>query len=173
MAASAPQTNSTATVTVACKLPHGLILRVFEMEEIEVQLLNGPPKKVKQAKELAKRFFVNGFSHAQNRAPDYEIVGGIPLANGTPNGGYALTPGVPKDLWDLWWEQNKTSAMARNGLIWAMESRNDVGAKAADGAKIKSGLERMDPEHLPAILANAVKTDKEAMRARVNNLSSA
>lgn len=170
MAASAPQTNSTATVTVACRLPHGLILRVFQMEEIQVPLLNGPPKTVKQAMEMAKRFVINGFAHAQNRAPEYEILAGHPLANGTMEGGFALTPGVPKDLWDMWLEQNKTSMMVKNGLVFAFESRADVGAKATDGQKIRSGLERMDPDHLPAVIANAVKTDKEAMRARVNNL---
>jgi hypothetical protein len=168
MAASAPQTNSTATVTVACKLPHGIILRVFDMEESEVPMLNGPPKRIKQAKEIARRFVINGFSHAQNRAPDYPILAGHPISNGTTEGGYALTSGVPKDLWDLWLEQNKTSAMVRNGLIFAFEKREDVNAKAIDGQKIKSGLERMDPDHLPAVIGNAVKTDKEAMRARVN-----
>ncbi|SRR6266705_3194467 len=169
MAASTPQTTSTATVCVACKLPHGLILRVFEMEETEVPILNGPPKRVKQARELARRFVVNGFSHAQNRAPDYDIQSPHVLGNGTTEGGYALTPGVPKDLWDLWLEQNKTSMMVRNGLIFAFDRREDVNAKAADGQKIRSGLERMDPDHLPAVIANAVKTDKEAMRARVSN----
>jgi hypothetical protein len=170
MAASPSQATSTETVTVACKLPQGLILRVFTMEEVDVQMLNGPPKKVRQAnQESARRFVVNGFAHAQNRAPNYEVVGPvITFADGTGEGGYALTEGCPKDLWEAWLDQNKTSMMVRNGLIFALPKRDDARAKGLEQQAIKSGLERLDPNNLPKVL-RMVETDKEAMRNRVNN----
>jgi len=150
MVATPPATTSTDTVVVACKLPHGLILRVFEMVEFDEPVLGGGFRRSKISQERPERFTINGFSHPQNRAPSHAIVEG-----------FALTPGVPKELWDRWLSQNQRSDMVKNGLIFAQPKTEMAEAASVERKKIKSGLERLDPNALPG-----VRTDAEAMAAR-------
>lgn len=134
-------------VTVACKLPHGLVLRVFKMVDKD-QHANGATRTVQEAEELPGRHVLNGFSHPQNKAPTCLIVEGA-----------AITSGVDKDLWDLWLTQNKDSDMVKAGLIYAFEKPAEAEARARARKDTRSGLERMDPAKLP----NArVKTEKQA-----------
>lgn len=126
------------TVTVATKLPHGLILRVFTMVDQDEPVMGGGFRTVKTAKQLPKQVVLNGAAHPQDQAPTCLMVGG-----------WALTPNVDKDLWDLWLEQNKDSDVVRNGLIFAHEKAGNAEAESKDKAKLKSGLERLDPDNLP------------------------
>ena len=97
------------TVTVACKLPHGLKLRVFTETMRPESVMGGGTREVKVWDEIPDvSFTVFGNSHPQNKAPKCLIVGD-----------YALTPNCPKELWDLWLQQNKDSDVVRNGLIFA------------------------------------------------------
>jgi hypothetical protein len=133
-----PQSNGTATVTVASKMPNGLILRVFDMVETQEPLMGGGFHTVKVARERPERIVVNGNAHPQNKSPMCQIVAG-----------YALTPGVSKELWDLWRKQNESSLLVKNGLIFAHENSRNTEAEAAEKKDIRSGLERLDPERLP------------------------
>ena len=125
-------------VSIACKLPHGLKLRVFNIIERDVPVMGGGTRIERMAEQRAEIAIVHGFSHAQNSAPHCTIIGN-----------YAITDNIDKDLWDLWLSQNKDSAMVKNGLIFANEKAVSVSDQAKDGAKIKSGLERLDPVNLP------------------------
>ena len=129
---------STGSVVVACKLPMGLVLRTFEMREVTQLTQAGIAMKVPQAQAEDRQHFVFGPSHPQNKAPKSEL-----------RDAFALTPGVPADLWNKWLEQNKDSDLVRNGLIFAHGSDKDVKAQAADHAKQMSGLERLDPKAMP------------------------
>jgi hypothetical protein len=166
MAASAPATNSTETVTVACKLPHGLALRVFDTVDVDEPILGGGVRRSKIAQERPERFVVNGFAHPQNRNPRCEIFGAMQMPNGSLNGGYALTPGVPKDLWEMWLAQNAKSLLVKNGLIFAVPKVEDARVEADKRKTIKSNLERLDPDNLPKGVG--VRTDTEAMAKRQN-----
>jgi len=139
-----PKATSGKTVSVACKLPHGLVLRVFNMVERDEPVMGGGFRKARMAEERAERFVVHGFSHAQNAAPHCTIVAG-----------YAITSGIPEEHWDLWLSQNKNSDMVRNGLIFAQNSTASITDNAKDGHKIKSGLERLDPTKLPKALSTS------------------
>lgn len=132
----APATG-VATVTVACKVLSGMTCRIHEKKKVtEVGL--GVTRTVEQWVETDKVFTVAGPAHAQNEGPRHQVVAG-----------FALTYGVPKDLWDEWRRQNNDLPAVKHGLILAYEDP----AKAMDAAKerkgIKTGLERVNPHNLP------------------------
>lgn len=129
--------QSTGSVTVGCKFPNGMHLRTFVMREVEEQVAGGGVRKTKRA-ELAEVFTVAGPSKPHNRETSKQI-----------QDGYALTMGVSAAFWNTWLEQNKDSDMVKNGLIFAHGGLNDVRAEATEKAKVKTGLERIDPKAIP------------------------
>lgn len=139
-----------STVTVACKIPMGLVLRVFDMVPEREPVMGGGFREVTRAREFPKRAVINGFSYPQNAAPACAIVGG-----------YALTPDVDRELWEKWLEQNKESDMVVNGLIFAHTTTSDATDQSKELEKTRSGLERLDPAALPRI---GVETDVDHMK---------
>lgn len=121
----------TEVVTIACKMPGGVILRVFEWVEVEYPLPGGGTRPVKEAWEIPDaRFVVKGVAHEAGKSPD------APMSYG-----YALTPGCPKELWDKWLEQNAKSDMVKNKLIFAHVQEASVKSIAKENKDGKSGLE--------------------------------
>jgi hypothetical protein len=127
-----------ATVTVACKLPHGMTLRVFDMVESQEPVMGGGFRAVKVAQERPERVTLKGFAHPQNRAPSTQIIEG-----------FALTYGVDAEFWNAWKTQNAQSDVVKNGLIFAHEKPVNTEAEAKDKKSLRSGLERLDPAKLP------------------------
>jgi hypothetical protein len=104
------QSSGTATVTVGCKLPHGLMLDITEEGK------------------AGRRFRIKGSNSA-----------GI-------IGGFGLTPGVPKDLWDAWHKKHEQLEFVRNGLVFAYDKTGDASARAKEvGGDLSSGLDPIDP----------------------------
>ena len=60
--------------------------------------------------------------------------------------GAALTFGVPKDFWDKWLDQNKSTDMVRNGLVFAQVKRDNAVAQARDHKDKFSGLDPLRPD---------------------------
>jgi hypothetical protein len=145
-----PRVSSGPTVTVACKLPHGLILRQYTMVDTDQPVMGGGIKTVKQAQQLPGEVAINGNAHPQNAGPKCAIVGG-----------YALTPNVDKAFWDRWLEANKDSDMVKNNLIFAHESMDAAQGDAEDKAAVRSNLERLDPKKLPKGLEQSEMLDSE------------
>ena len=140
-------TQSTGVVTVGCKLPNGIILRTFELVDTpEV----GPmqTRMVKMARFSGREFKINGNSFAQNKAPQYGQM---------ENHGFALTYGVPADLWAEWKEQNKDAEILKRGHIFAHGEEKSVRAEANEKRAEKTGLERLDPKKLPKKIEAADK----------------
>lgn len=132
-------TKTGETVTVACKMPHGLELRVFDMVDKRVIAPGGSGTyTVKEAVERKTRVRLNGFAHPQDKAAIASVVGG-----------YGLTFNVDKAFFDLWMEQNKDSDVVQNGLIFAHVRRENAEGKAREQKELKSGLERLDPAKPP------------------------
>jgi len=131
--------TGTATVTVACKVLNGMRCRIHKLSKV-TEVGMGSTRTVQQWLETDKEFVLAGPAHAQNEGPRHQVVGG-----------FAITYGVPKDLWDEWRQQNSDLPAVKNGLIFAYEAPD----KAMDAAKerkgIKTGLERVNPHDLPAI----------------------
>lgn len=59
-------------------------------------------------------------------------------------GGYGLTSGIDKDLWDKWVELNKNYPIYTNGCIAAQSSEKKAVAEAKSNAGTKSGNEQID-----------------------------
>lgn len=109
------------TVTVACKIPNGLILRLFEMVDTTEVMPNGH-RTIKKAQPKGSPVQIAGYSHEFMQAPRSALA----------SGGYALTHGVDADFWEEWLNQNRDADYVRNGLIFAQEKTADVRAQAKE-----------------------------------------
>jgi hypothetical protein len=125
-----------STVTVACKVPNGVVLQLCQKVEWDEETPSGSRKRVRYDK-TGETFVVRG------PAVPY----GNPNVAATPLvGGYALTPGVPEDFWKAWLEQNKTTDMVTSGMIFAHGKVADTRAEAREKKDLRSGLEPLVPD---------------------------
>ena len=128
-------------VTVACKLPNGLLIEEIRMEETQEMVMGGGTRTVKVAVRTGRRVLINGYAAPHGRDPRDSSGNSIPIASGA-----ALTHNVDKDVWDNWLAANKDSAMVRTGLVFASEKVAEVKAEARANETQRSGLEPMDPQ---------------------------
>ncbi len=151
--APARPATGTDTVTVICKVPQGLLLQLHEPREI-TEVTMGGSRTVKQFFPVGETFKINGPAHAQNEGPRCRTVGG-----------YAITEGVPKGVWDHWMAQTgKYHPAVINGLLRAFSDSPRATDAAKDGRKIKTGLERVNPHDLPVLDPRfKLKTAEEAV----------
>lgn len=125
------------TVTVGCKIPNGLILRLFRPAEVLEQGREGFVK-VKISEPTGEQIVLNGSRFPGKPDEDerpYIIMHGV-----------AFTPDVPKEFWERWKEQNKDTDMVKRGLIFARGHDSDLRSQAAEMREVKSGLEPIDPD---------------------------
>lgn len=136
--------KQSGTVTVACKIPQGLVLQLQhkmkrriptgrgqenDYQDIEVMVYGGP------------RYHVFG--------PSVPAMGGVPGGYILPKeieGGYALTDGIPAAFWATWKEQHELADYVTSGMIFAYEHASAKSAAREQGERL-SGLE---PLHLDA-----------------------
>ena len=127
------------TVTVACRLPHGIWLKIFRTEDWEEPVMGGGFRKTTRAVELPEhRVLIGGVAAPFGMSP------ASPMSFG-----YALTHNVPAAVWDKWLEDNKTSDIVQKRLIFAFSKDADVIAATKENEGRKSGLEPLDPQNLP------------------------
>lgn len=107
----------TASVVIACKLPHGLVMELGKVGDSNY-----------------RRFELAGANGAP-RAPRPAIVAG----------GYGLTT-VPEDFWKAWYLKHKDRDYVKNGAIFAQDSLENARAQGDEQAGVKTGFERLDPE---------------------------
>lgn len=134
---SAP-VNVGETVTVACKQPNGIILRLFQMVDMAEPVMGGGTRMVKQAQPIGKSYVIRGPAIPFGKIPEFQIVGG-----------YALTEGIPGDFWDTWCEQNKDSDLLLKRMMFAHERTTTVVGLAKDQKGLTSGLEPLNPDKDP------------------------
>lgn len=123
-------TKSTSTYCIACKMPNGLILRLFEWVEREVPVMGGGMRLVRQARETGARVTINGPAHPFGVSPLAKVVGG-----------YALTYNVPAEFFDKWMEQNHDTDLVKNKIIFAQPTIDRVEAQAYEQRTVRSGME--------------------------------
>ena len=133
------------TVYVACKLPNGIVLQIDEMVEHREPVMGGGFKEVKIARRLEQTYVIAG------NALDVEKIKAGEIDH-LVIGGYAITPGIPKDFWDRWYEQHKHMDIVKGGHIKAEGSDASIRDYARDGQKLRSGLEPIDPNNPQAIV---------------------
>ncbi len=121
-------------VSIACKTPNGLLLRIFEMVDVE-ELHPMGSRTVKMARQIGGP---ENAVHIRGYNADIS-------ATGVVHPGYAITRNVPKDFWLHWLEQNKLAAVVTNGLIYACSNASDAEQEAKGREKLLSGLEPLTP----------------------------
>lgn len=127
-------------ITVACKLPSGLLLRLCRMEDSSEQSPMGI-KTIKVARWYGDQVRINGVAARTNPAPNDSAF--------AQTGGYALTPGVDREFFEEWLRQNADAEVVRNEIIFAHGSDADVRRHTRDNEKVRSGMEPIDPEKPP------------------------
>lgn len=141
-----PETG-TATVVVGCKYPNGIVMRQFRMVE-KRRLVSGLPFTENMAEETGKRFTIRGPAFPYGHLPNIQVVGG-----------YALTVGVPRDLCETWFEQNKDSDLVQNELIFWEPDTDRAVSHAQSLRSTRSGLEALDPTKPVPGLSGITKAD--------------
>lgn len=122
-------------VSVACKMPNGLILRGME-RVIEQELVQGGGVRD------VERYIANG---------EQIVLGGTASRPGDARpplltaSGYRITPNVPKKLWDDWYEANKASDLVRNRIVFAHTDAATVEKEVSRFDRVMTGLEGIDP----------------------------
>jgi hypothetical protein len=136
-----PQTG-TETVTIGCKWPNGIVMRLYDVIEETINV-NGSMVKEKRAilREDCPEFVLNGFSIDLG-----QMAGGIPPEHAIV-GGFGLTFGIPKDFAEEWFKQNSQLAAVKSGLIFMEDSENRARGHAREYAKLQSGVQPIDPSN--------------------------
>lgn len=140
------------TVTVACALPHGFRMQLQEKVLIPAPSREDPSRKEELSRYAGKAITING--PAPNRDPK-RVMDGSTVAT---SGGYALTFGVDKDLWDKWREQMKEWPPLVAGQVFAHEREDTVKGQARSGQSGPSGFEPFNPSKPPDEFAGKIKT---------------
>lgn len=122
-------------VTIACKIPNGLVLRLFEAVDQRVPAGAGQYIIEKLPRQKGDIVHVSGC--AIPRGP-----GESPKA--PISGGYALTHGVDAEFWEQWLKQNADSDIVKNKLIFAFDKPEDVQHETLELKSQLSGLQPMD-----------------------------
>jgi hypothetical protein len=172
-----PLPATARTVTVACKIPTGLVLQLQRRVDRMEDTRDGPIPRTYWTKH-GRTYHING--------PAYPV-GTIP--KGFPRipmieGGYALTTGIPAEFWEEWLEQNKRSDFvvpapgAEHGMIFAYADVESTASAAREQEKLLSGLEpistdedkdgRLTDRRLPKPLNMAVAKIGTEQRATPN-----
>lgn len=138
------------TVTVACKLPNGVILQNCVMEDRREPMMGGGFKEVKRARRLPETYKVNG------SAFNTELLrsGDVPY---TVVAGFGITPGIPKEFWERWLDANRDTDLVKGGFIFAHVSESDARRYASEHVGLKSGLEPIDPDAPGAFAGNQTR----------------
>jgi len=125
-------------VTVACKMPNGVVLRMHRKEERPEPVMGGGMRMVEMWVATGDNVTIAGVAAEAGKLP-----------NAPTSSGFALTPGVDADFWAAWLAQNKDLDMVRNGLIFAYDKPDFVVGKAKEMVKARTGMEPIDPNNLP------------------------
>lgn len=107
-----------ATVTVACKLPHGLHIQLRKTEKTrdgEISTGIGEVVTIKGANA-------------------HDAIAG-----------HGITPGVDKDFFEAWLKQEAAQPFVKNKLVFAQERENSAVAQAKEQARNVTGFEGLDP----------------------------
>jgi hypothetical protein len=145
-----PPERARETVTVALKHPCGIILRAFRMVPKHEYMMSGAIREYQEAEQLPESVELNGNainlgSAARGILPEHLI-----------RGGYALTSNVPKELWEMWREQNADGDLVKRELIFAYGDDRDAAKHAVANGSERSGLEPIDQDNPRANLPSMV-----------------
>lgn len=140
--------KSSATVTVACNIPNGIVLQLCKKVKWIEQTRDGNMDRVRWDK-VGPRLVLAGPAYPNGQIPD-----GFkekPMIAG----GYALTHDIPKDFWDEWLDQNAESSFVVNKQVFAQSALADAQSQAREQRDVRSGFEPinrdLDPKKDPRL----------------------
>ncbi|MGO7089484.1 hypothetical protein AB9E14_23700 [Rhizobium leguminosarum] len=136
----------TQQITVACKLPHGLELRLFKMVKIN-EPTQGGYRTVNRAEPVSNTITIKGYLEKYR----------IDLPPAARGAEYALTHNVDKEFFDEWLKQNADHDAVKNKLIFASENLDTVTSMISENASRRNGLEPINPANLPKGIQTATK----------------
>lgn len=127
-----PKRGTGELVTVGCKMPSGLTLRVFKMVDTAEPVMGHGQRIVQMAREVG-RVELKGFA----------VPFGQP-SNRPVFGRYGLTNNVPRDLIEEWLKQNQDSEIVQNNLIFFEGDQDSARDHAKDLKTTRCGLEPLN-----------------------------
>ena len=130
-----PRSYAGQKVTVGCKLPHGLVLHIDQMVEVQQLTSGNGYRTVQESQQVGETITLNGNAVPFGVLPEYQIIAG-----------YALTHNVDKDFWEAWLEQNKNSMIVRNKLVYGYDQADAAVSHAREMKETRSGLEPLNVE---------------------------
>lgn len=145
----AVKASSSNFVSVACKLPNGLMLQNYKMVDSMEPVQGGASRMVKVAQKDGAPIRIHGTSRPHGQAPRCPIVMG-----------FAITKGIPADFWERWLKANAVSAIVKNGLIFANPDMDGLRGEAKDNRKQFSGMEPLAQKDDPRAKALANRSKK-------------
>lgn len=135
---SRPLASAGGKVWIACKLPNGLQLRVFEMVTRTETTLNGT-RDFRIAQQLGEPVRLNGNAVAMGDVLSHKVVGG-----------YGLTQ-IDEDFWNAWLEANQNADVIKNLLVSGHRTKEEASDWAREHASTRSGLEELVRDKDPRI----------------------
>lgn len=128
--------RSRDTITVACKIPNGIIIQNHELIDGFEPVFGGGSRPIKTSRPIGNPIKINGSSRPLGSDPDAKRV----------IGGYALTYNVPKAEFERWLKDNEQLDMVKNKLIFAHVDPARVADEAKEFKSLRSGLEPLNTE---------------------------
>lgn len=125
--------TSARTVTIACKMPHGIVIRDHDEATVHENVMGGGSRKVKVFRPVGRPIRIKGPVVPDQFIRLVEVVGG-----------YAITEGVDLDLFEKWMRWNREAPYVTNKLIYGDEDGSKVRAWARDHDSVRSGMEPLD-----------------------------
>jgi hypothetical protein len=145
--------RSNRTVTVACKMPHGLIIQMQAKKVEHEPVLGGGMRAVDRYRQVGQQFKVHGtLAKTGQRAPHVL----------DDSGGYAITRGIPLDVWENFMHHNEESLFVTNGLIYGDEKDDKVLGWAREHASVMTNMEPLNVSLVAAADGSKRIADKRA-----------
>jgi hypothetical protein len=139
----ATKANGASYVTVACKVPLGVVLYVCDKVDMSERTRDGT-RDFHEYRHRGEGVRINGPAYPNGNINDLRKKGF--RKNPDIEGGYALTMNVPKDFWDEWLTQNRTTALVKSKMIFAFPDRDSAVDAARENESRMSGLEPLNPD---------------------------
>ncbi|MBO1325351.1 hypothetical protein K2X14_11570 [Acetobacter sp. TBRC 12305] len=126
------------TVTVICRMPSGLVLDLYEQDDLKARALSAMPIMGPPVPKATVRL------RGARRDPRFH-----PKSNQMLGMGGRTE--VDAAFWSAWKEQNANYAPLKSGLIFAAAKESDAVSMLAERGQERTGLEGLDPDALQGV----------------------
>ena len=127
-------------VVVGAKLPHGLIMRIFDMVDGQDPQPGGGVRDIKRAQPRDETVTIKGYlrPYSGDEPPPPAITSQ-----------WAFTENLDRDFIVRWFKENHDHDMVRNQIIFFANNLESARARARELEAMRNGLEPIDRDRLP------------------------